>query len=370
MEHLTINKALSGMRTKQFSSVELTNYYFDRIELYKHLNVFITLSREKALESARIADQKFARGEDAAPLLGVPVAMKDLFCTNGIRTTAGSRMLEDFVPHYESTISQNLLDAGAVVLGKTNMDEFAMGSSNLTSYFGPVVLNYRKKSDPGTKLVPGGSSGGSAAALAADLAVASTGSDTGGSIRQPSAFCGLVGIKPTYGLCSRYGMIAFASSLDQAGPITKTVEDATIMLNVMASYDEKDSTSQKVEIPNYSASLGQSVKGMKIGIAKQYTDGLAEDKLKVLYRTKEWLEDAGCQFFDINLQMIPYSLPVYYIIAPAEASSNLARYDGVRYGHRCIDPKNMEDLYCRSRSEGFGEEVQRRILTGDRKSVV
>lgn len=364
MKNLTIKKARELLLKREFTSFELTNYYFDRIEKHKDLNVFITLNKEQALECAKKADEKIQKGEESQTMLGIPIAVKDLFCTKGLRTTAGSRMLENFIPPYESTVSQNLLDAGAIFLGKTNMDEFAMGSSNLTSYFGPVWLNYRKKNDRDTKLVPGGSSGGSAAALSADLAIASTGSDTGGSIRQPAAFCGLVGMKPTYGLCSRYGMVAFASSLDQAGPITRTVDDAAIMLNAMASYDEKDSTSEKVDLPNYLEFIGQSVKGMRIGIAKQYTDGLNEENLKTLEETRKWLEEAGCEFVDISLETTPYGLPAYYIIAPAEASSNLARYDGVRYGHRCENPQNIDDLYYRSRSEGFGEEVKRRILTG------
>ncbi len=364
MKNLTIKATRENLLSKNFSAVELVNYYFNRIEKYKDLNIYITLTKEQALESAQQADKKIAAGDTSQSMLGVPIAMKDLFCTKGIRTTAGSRILEDFIPPYESTVSQNLLDAGAIVLGKTNMDEFAMGSSNLTSYFGPVWLNYRKTTDQNIKLVPGGSSGGSAAALAADLAVASTGSDTGGSIRQPASFCGLVGIKPTYGLCSRYGMVAFASSLDQAGPITRTVEDAAIMLNAMASYDPKDSTSEKVDIPNYSEFIGQSIKGMRIGIAKQYLEGLNDDNLHIFEKTKAWLKDAGCEFVDINLETTPYSLPAYYIIAPAEASSNLGRYDGVRYGRRCDEPKDINDLYVRSRSEGFGEEVKRRILTG------
>lgn len=364
MENLTIKKARESLLKKEFTSFELTNYYFNRIDQYKELNVFISLNKEKALDSAKQADKKFEKGETEFSMLGIPIAMKDLFCMKGLRTTAGSRMLEDFIPSYESTVSQNLLDAGAIVLGKSNMDEFAMGSSNLTSYFGPVWLNYRKREEPNKRLVPGGSSGGSAAAVAADLSIAATGSDTGGSIRQPAAFCGLVGIKPTYGLCSRYGMVAFASSLDQAGPITKTVGDSAIMLKVMASYDEKDSTSARANIPNYVEYIGQSVKGLKIGIAKQYTENLSEENLGMLDQARKWLEEAGCNFIDINLETTPYGLPAYYIIAPSEASSNLARYDGVRYGHRCEDPKNIDDLYYRSRSEGFGEEVKRRILTG------
>jgi aspartyl-tRNA(Asn)/glutamyl-tRNA(Gln) amidotransferase subunit A len=364
MKNLTIKEAREGLLNKDFSSVELTKSYIENIRKHEDLNAYITICEEKALELARKADEKIARGETSQTMLGIPIAMKDLFCTKGIRTTAGSKILENFIPPYESTVSQNLLDEGSIVLGKTNMDEFAMGSSNLTSYFGPVWTNFRKKSDPETKLVPGGSSGGSASAVSADLAIAATGSDTGGSIRQPAAFCGLVGIKPSYGVCSRYGMVAFASSLDQAGPITKTVEDAAIMLNAMASYDTKDSTSEKVDIPNYVDFIGQSVRGLKIGIAKQYTDGLNEENLNILENIRKLLEEAGCVFVDIDLQTTSYCLPAYYIIAPAEASSNLSRYDGVRYGHRCENPKNIEDLYVRSRSEGFGEEVKRRILTG------
>lgn len=364
MKNLTIKSAREHLLKKDFSSVELVNYYFDRIEKNKDLNAFITLNKEQALEEAKKADAKIQTGETSQSLVGIPIAVKDLFCTKGLRTTAASRILENFIPPYESTVSQNLLDQGAIFLGKTNMDEFAMGSSNLTSYFGPVWLNYRKNNDPDTKLVPGGSSGGSAAALAADLAVSATGSDTGGSIRQPAAFSGLVGIKPTYGVCSRYGMVAFASSFDQAGPIAKDVGDAAIMLKAMAGYDPKDSTSAQVEIPNYQDFIGQSVKGMKIGIAKQYLEGLNEECLKTLEHAKWCLQDAGCEIVEISLETTPYSLPAYYIMAPAEASSNLARYDGVRYGRRCQDPKDINDLYYRSRSEGFGEEVKRRILTG------
>ncbi|MDR3031392.1 MAG: aspartyl/glutamyl-tRNA amidotransferase subunit A, partial [Holosporales bacterium] len=268
------------------------------------------------------------------------------------------------VPEYESTVSQNLLNDGAIFLGKTNMDEFAMGSANITSYFGNCYLPYRKKSNPGMALVPGGSSGGSAAAVSADLCIAATGSDTGGSIRQPAGFAGLVGIKPTYGLCSRWGMVAFASSLDQAGPLTKTVEDAAIMLKSMANYDEKDSTSEITAIPDYLSFVGQSIKRMKIGIAKEYLEGLNPEGLGFLEKAKSWLQDAGCEIVDINLKATPYALPAYYIIAPAEASSNLARYDGVRYGYRAKEYSNIDELYINSRSEGFGEEVKRRILMG------
>lgn len=359
----TISKIRNGLKNKEFSSVELMEYYLKRINNYSKLNAYITVDSDKALASARQADEKIAKGEDL-PLLGVPIAVKDLFCTKGIKTTACSKILSEFVPEYESTVTQNLLDNGAVFIGKTNMDEFAMGSANITSYYGPCFLPYRKKSNPDMALVPGGSSGGSATAVAADLCVAATGSDTGGSIRQPAAFSGLVGIKPTYGLCSRWGMVAFASSLDQAGPLAKTVEDAAIMLRSMAGYDPKDSTSENVAIPDYTNSIGQSVKGMKIGIANEYLEGLNEENLELLEKTKSWLIDAGCEIVDISLKTTSYALPAYYIIAPAEASSNLARYDGVRYSRRADKFTNIEELYINSRSEGFGEEVKRRILTG------
>ena len=362
---LTIKEAREGLLKKEFSAVELTQCFLDRIDKYSDLNAYITVCDEKAIESAKQADIKIKNGETSQQMLGIPIAMKDLFCTKGIKTTAGSKMLENFVPEYESTVSQNLLNSGAIFLGKTNMDEFAMGSSNLTSYYGAVWSPYRKKSDPDMKLVPGGSSGGSASAVAAGLCVCATASDTGGSIRQPAAFCGLSGIKPTYGLCSRYGMVAFASSLDQAGPIAKNVEDAAIMLKSMASYDTKDSTSKIADIPNYVDFVGKSVKGLRIGIAKQYIEGLCEENLRVLEIARKWLEDEGCSFFDIDLKTTPYGLPAYYIIAPAEASSNLSRFDGVRYSHRSSENfLNIDDLYYKSRSEGFGEEVKRRILTG------
>jgi aspartyl-tRNA(Asn)/glutamyl-tRNA(Gln) amidotransferase subunit A len=363
MKNLTISKAIKGLRSKEFSSVELTEYYLQKIKRYHELNAFVTVDHEKAVSSAKAADEKIQKGEDRQ-LLGVPIAVKDLFCTKGIRTTAGSKILSEFVPEYESTVTQNLRDNGAVFVGKTNMDEFAMGSANITSYFGPCFLPYRKKSDPEKWLIPGGSSGGSATAVASDLCVAATGSDTGGSIRQPAAFSGLVGIKPTYGLCSRWGMVAFASSLDQAGPIAKTVEDASIMLQSMAGYDEKDSTSAKVEIPDYRKFLGKSIKGMKIGIAKEFLEGVNEEGLALIEKAKDWFVEAGCEIVEISLKTSHYALPAYYIIAPAEASSNLARYDGVRYTYRSDDCKNIDDLYVKSRSQGFGEEVKRRILTG------
>ncbi|MDR2666617.1 MAG: Asp-tRNA(Asn)/Glu-tRNA(Gln) amidotransferase subunit GatA [Holosporales bacterium] len=362
-KRLTISQARSGLKKKEFSSVELTEYYIKNIEALLDLNAFITMNFEKAIDAAKVADSKIANGEDGS-LLGVPIAIKDLFCTKGMRTTAGSKMLADFVPEYESTVTQNLLNDGAIFLGKTNMDEFAMGSANITSYFGPCFLRYRKKSDPNMKLVPGGSSGGSATAIASNLCIAATASDTGGSIRQPAAFSGLVGIKPTYGLCSRWGMIAFASSLDQAGPLAINVEDAAIMLKSMASYDEKDSTSEKVEIPNYTDFLGRSIKGLRIGIAKEYVEGLNEESLNLLQKVESWLVDSGCEITHISLKTAPYALPAYYIIAPAEASSNLARYDGIRYGYRAESCAGIDELYVKSRSEAFGEEVQRRILTG------
>jgi len=361
--YLTISEVRKGLKSKEFSSHELMQLYLKRIKDYSKLNAYVTIDEDKALASAQQADGRIAKGEDL-PLLGVPIAVKDLFCTKGIRTTACSKILSEFVPEYESTVTQNLLDNGAIFIGKTNMDEFAMGSANITSCFGACFLPYRKKSKPDMELVPGGSSGGSATAVASDLCVAATGSDTGGSIRQPAAFSGLVGIKPTYGLCSRWGMVAFASSLDQAGPLTKTVEDAAIMLKAMAGHDPKDSTSENVEIPDYTTFLDQSVKGMKIGIAKEYLEGLNAENLALLEKVKSWLKDAGCEIVEVSLKTTSYALPAYYIIAPAEASSNLARYDGVRYTKRAENYNNIDELYINSRSEGFGEEVKRRILTG------
>jgi aspartyl-tRNA(Asn)/glutamyl-tRNA(Gln) amidotransferase subunit A len=362
-KEITIAEARKSLKNKDFSSVELTRYYLDRVEQFRSLNAYITVNHEISIDRAKRADELIASGQDV-PLLGVPFAVKDLFCTKGLRTTAGSKMLSDFVPEYESTVSGRLLENGAIFLGKTNMDEFAMGSANITSHFGPCYLPYKRKSNTDLKLVPGGSSGGSASAVASDLCVAAIGSDTGGSIRQPASFSGIVGIKPTYGLCSRYGMIAFASSLDQAGPMTRTVEDSAIVLRAIAGYDEKDSTSANVEIPDYTRSLGTSIKGMKIGIVKEYMDGINDDGANLIETTKNWLVEAGCEIVDLSLKTTPYALPAYYIIAPAEASSNLARYDGVRYGYRSDSCVTLEDLYVNSRTEGFGDEVKRRILTG------
>ncbi|MDR1332867.1 MAG: Asp-tRNA(Asn)/Glu-tRNA(Gln) amidotransferase subunit GatA [Holosporales bacterium] len=360
---LTITEARRGLKAKEFSAVELIDHFLQMADKHKDLNAYVTVDREKAIAAAKEADSMIARGDDL-PCLGVPIAIKDLFCTKGIRTTACSKILSEFVPCYESTVTNNLLRNGAIFIGKTNMDEFAMGSANITSYFGPCYLRYRRKSSPDVKLVPGGSSGGSATAVASDLCIAAIGSDTGGSVRQPASFSGIVGIKPTYGLCSRYGMVAFASSLDQAGPLTKTVEDAAIMLKAMAGHDPNDSTSADVEIPNYPDYIGKSIKGMKVGVVKEYLDGLPDEVLKVVEAARKLLEEAGCEIIEISIEILKYVLPTYYIIAPSEASSNLARYDGVRYSRRSEQTGNVEDLYANSRSEGFGDEVQRRLMTG------
>jgi aspartyl-tRNA(Asn)/glutamyl-tRNA(Gln) amidotransferase subunit A len=362
-DNLTISEARAGLKSGKFSSLELTSHYLARIDKLKELNAFITIDHEAVISAAKEADELISKGEDRT-LLGVPIGVKDLFCTKGMRTTSASKMLHDFVPQYESTVTQNLLNDGAIFLGKTNMDEFAMGSANITSHFGPCFLPFRKRSDPDARLVPGGSSGGSATAVASDLCIAATGSDTGGSVRQPASLSGLVGIKPTYGLCSRYGMIAFGSSLDQAGPLAKNVEDAAILLKSMSGYDPKDSTSENVPIPDYTSFLGRPIRGLKIGIVKEFMDGLSPENTKLIETVCTWLKDAGCAIHHISLKTIPYSLPAYYIIAPAEASSNLARFDGVRYGYRSEDCSNIDDLFVNSRSEGFGEEVKRRILTG------
>ncbi len=359
---LTLTEAREALLNKKCSAVDLTQAFIDRMEKHKDLNAYITETPEIALAQAKESDQRIAENK-ARPLEGLPLGIKDLFCTKGIRTTAASKILSNFVPPYESTVSENLLDAGAVFLGKTNMDEFAMGSANITSAFGPVISPWKKKSNPGKQIVPGGSSGGSAAAVAAHLALAATASDTGGSIRQPAAFSGLVGIKPTYGLCSRYGMVAFASSLDQAGPLTHTVRDAALMLQTMASHDKKDATSLNVKIPDYLSNLSPSAKGLKVGIVKEYSENLNEDAQKLLQKGMDWLVQAGATIHHVSLKTTSYALPTYYIIAPAEASSNLARYDGVRYGVR-VEGKTLDELYENTRREGFGEEVRRRIMIG------
>ena len=343
----------------EVSSVELTRSYLDRIKKYnEELNAYITVCEESALAQAKAADEKRANN-DSSPLLGVPLAHKDIFCTNGVTTTCGSRMLHNFIAPYDATVVQKFNDTGAVMLGKTNMDEFAMGSSNETSFFGPV----RNPWD--TNRVPGGSSGGSAAAVAADLCAMATGTDTGGSIRQPAAFCGTTGFKPSYGRVSRWGMIAFASSLDQAGSLTKSAEDAALMTNVMAGLDKKDSTSIEKPVKDYAATLNDSIEGLKIGIPKQhFAEGLAVDVEKGIREALSEFEKLGASITEVDLPNNHLSISAYYVVAPAEASANLSRYDGVRYGYRCANPVDLEDMYKRTRSEGFGDEVKRRILVG------
>ncbi len=361
---LTLKTALDGLKEKAFSSTELTNAFIGAIEAANPaLNAYVETTFDLARTQAAASDARLAKGEGGL-LEGAPLGIKDLYCTKGVRTTACSGILENFVPTYESTVTQNLWDEGAVMLGKLNMDEFAMGSSNETSKWGNVV-NPWKASGSNKALTPGGSSGGSASAVAADLCLAATASDTGGSIRQPAAFTGTVGIKPTYGRCSRYGMVAFASSLDQAGPITKNVEDAAIMLQAMCSHDEKDSTSLNLAIPDFSSFIGQSVKGLRIGIPDEYRlDGIPAEIDALWEQGIAWLRDAGAEIVRISLPHTKYALPCYYIIAPAEASSNLARYDGMRYGHRAEGVTSLTDTYELSRSEGFGKEVKRRIMIG------
>ena len=359
MHNYTIAKLIKGLQNKEFSSVELTQHFLDRIsQLNDDYNAVITVTSEQALSAAALADQRLANG-DAPAMCGVPILHKDIFCTNGVRTSCGSKMLDNFVPPYDATVVENFARDGAVMLGKTNMDEFAMGSSNETSFYGPV------KNPWATDSVPGGSSGGSAAAIAARLAPGATATDTGGSIRQPAALCGISGLKPTYGRVSRWGMIAFASSLDQAGPMARTAEDCAIMLNCMASFDEKDSTSVNQSVPDYTAKLGNSVQGLKIGIPKEYfSEGLDPGTEIAVRKALADLEAQGAQLVKISLPNSHLSVPAYYVIAPAEASANLSRFDGVKYGYRCENPKDLQDMYCRSRTEGFGEEVQRRILIG------
>jgi aspartyl-tRNA(Asn)/glutamyl-tRNA(Gln) amidotransferase subunit A len=361
---LTLADARDAVRGKKVSSTELTEAFVKAVAGAKSLNAFVTETPEKAMAMAKDSDVRIARGE-ARPLEGLPLAIKDLFCTKGVRTTAGSHILGNFIPPYESTVSQNLWDAGAVMLGKTNMDEFAMGSSNETSHYKPVANPWRANNSNQT-LVPGGSSGGSAASVAANLCLGATGTDTGGSIRQPAAVTGTVGLKPTYGRCSRWGIVAFASSLDQAGPMTRTVRDAAIMLRHMASVDPKDSTSVDVPVPDYEATLEGGVKGLRVGIPKEYRIDGAPPEIDALWQKgAEWLKAQGAEIVEVSLPHTKYALPVYYIVAPAEASSNLARYDGVRYGHRTKEPvHDITELYEKSRAEGFGAEVKRRILIG------
>jgi aspartyl-tRNA(Asn)/glutamyl-tRNA(Gln) amidotransferase subunit A len=361
---LTLTDAVAALKARRVSSEELTTAFLGAIETANPaLNAYVEVTADKALEMARASDARLAHGEGGA-LEGAPLGIKDLFCTEGVQTAAGSNMLRGFVPPYESTVTANLWRDGAVMLGKLNMDEFAMGSSNETSAFGPVK-NPWKSSASNADLTPGGSSGGSASAVAADLCLAATASDTGGSIRQPAAFTGTVGIKPTYGRASRYGMVAFASSLDQAGPITKTVADAALMLRSMCSFDPKDSTSLDIETPDWSAALGQGVKGLKIGVPREYVvDGMPAEIQALWDKGVEWLKAAGAEIVEISLPHTKYALPTYYIVAPAEASSNLARYDGMRFGHRADKAANLTDLYETTRAEGFGKEVQRRLTIG------
>ena len=359
LTRLTIAEAREGLKNKEFSTVELTEAYIKNMEIKRKLNAFICETPDKALEQAKISQAKIENGT-AGDLEGIPLGIKDLFCTCGVPTTACSNLLKGFVPQYESTITQNLLNAGASFLGKLNLDEFAMGGSNETSAFGPVINPYSKDKD----LVAGGSSGGSAAAVAAEMCAGATGTDTGGSIRQPSAFCGVTGIKPTYGRCSRYGTIAFASSLDQAGPIAKDVRDCAIMLKAMAGYDAKDATSANVEVPDFEKFLGGDIKGMRIGIPKEYrVDGLDTEVASYWDKAAQMLKDRGAEVVEISLPHTKYALAAYYIIAPAEASSNLARYDGLRYGNR-VDGNSLDEMYINSRTAGFGKEVKRRIMVG------
>ncbi|WP_158918176.1 Asp-tRNA(Asn)/Glu-tRNA(Gln) amidotransferase subunit GatA [Caulobacter sp. S45] len=361
---LTLKGALDALAEKRVSAVELAQAHIDAIAVANpHLNAYVLETPDKALEMARASDDRRARGE-AGPLDGASLGIKDLFATKGVRSTAGSKIIGEFIPPYESTVTANLWRDGAVMLGKLNMDEFAMGSSNETSAFGPVVNPWKTRGS-NQPLTPGGSSGGSAAAVAADLCLGATASDTGGSIRQPAAFTGTVGIKPTYGRCSRYGIVAFASSLDQAGPIAKTVEDAAILLRSMAGHDAKDSTSLDVETPDFTSFLGKSPKGLRIGVPKEYRiDGMPDEVAKLWDQGVEWLKAAGCEIKTVSLPHTKYALPAYYIIAPAEASSNLARYDGMRFGLRELGNGTLTDVYEQSRAKGFGEEVKRRILIG------
>ncbi len=361
---LTIRQTVDGLKNKKFSSTEVTSAYIKNIEQNRRLNAFITESFDLAMSQAKKSDEKIAAGK-AGDLEGIPLGIKDLFCTKNLRTTCGSKMLENFVPTYESTVSQKLLDAGSVTLGKLNMDEFAMGSANTNSYFGPVINPYKKKNSD-EDLVPGGSSGGSSAAVAANLCAGATGSDTGGSIRQPAAYTNIVGIKPTYGRSSRYGMIAFASSLDQAGVFAKDVYDAALLQRVISGFDEKDSTSMNLAVPQFEKLLNSDVKGKKIGIAKEYfIDGMPEEIVKLWNHGKEILQKRGAEIVEISLPHTKYAPAVYYILASAECSSNLARFDGVRYGFRAEgDDLSLDEMYSKTRAQGFGNEVKRRILTG------
>jgi len=359
---LTITEARKGLAAKSFSALELTEAHLGAIEAARVLNAFVLETPDEARAMARAADETIARGE-GGPLAGIPLGIKDLFATKNLRTTACSKILGDFVPAYESMVTSQLWRDGAVLLGKLNNDEFAMGSSNETSCYGPVINPWRRAGSE-TRLVPGGSSGGSASAVAAQLCMGATATDTGGSIRQPAAFTATVGLKPTYGRCSRWGIVAFASSLDQAGPIARTVRDAAILLRSMAGHDPKDTTSVERPVPDYEAAIGQSLKGMKIGIPGEYRiDGMPSEIEKLWSQGADWLKAAGAELVEVSLPHTKYALPAYYIVAPAEASSNLARYDGVRYGLR-VEGRNIIDMYEKSRAAGFGPEVRRRVMIG------
>ena len=351
----TIKELKDMLQKKEISNKEMVEDTFTLIESNKHLNAFVTLNKEVSLKKAENLDNNPSN----LPLAGIPIAQKDLFCTKDLRTTCGSNMLSNFIPPYSATVIENLESAGCISIGKTNMDEFAMGSSNETSFFGNVENPW------GEGLVPGGSSGGSASAVAAGIVAAASGTDTGGSIRQPASLCGITGLKPTYGRISRWGMIAFASSLDQAGPMARTAEDCALMLNEMCSHDSKDTTSLDENIPDFTKNLNSSIRGIKIGLVKEFDlSKLDSDVVKVFEESKKHYESLGAEFVEISLPNITLSVPTYYVVAPAECSSNLSRFDGVKFGRRCENPKDLEDLYVRSRSEGFGDEVKRRILIG------
>jgi aspartyl-tRNA(Asn)/glutamyl-tRNA(Gln) amidotransferase subunit A len=355
----TISELSRDLSSRKISSTELTQFFLERIKRFdKELNSFITVTEEYALNAAKTADKLLAAG-NAGPLTGIPIAQKDIFCTQDVLTTCGSKILNNFISPYDATVVKNFKNAGTVMIGKTNMDEFAMGSSNETSFYGAV------KNPWNLEMVPGGSSGGSAAAVAANLIPGATGTDTGGSIRQPAALCGITGLKPTYGRVSRFGMIAFASSLDQGGPFARTAEDVAMLLNAMSGFDKNDSTSVDKPVPDYTKNLNDSLKGLRIGLPKEFFgEGLDPEIAKLIHAAIKEYEKLGATIHEIQLPNSPLSIPAYYVVAPAECSSNLARFDGVRYGYRCKDPKDLEDLYKRSRSEGFGSEVKRRIMIG------
>jgi len=365
LHKITIAEARTKLRKKEITSVELTESCISAVEESKALNAYCVKTPELAREQAKKADELLSKG-NAPDLCGIPLGIKDLFCTKNINSQAASKILTDFKPEYESTVTSRLWDQGAIMLGKLNMDEFAMGSSNETSVYGPAVNPWQRDGSD-KKLTAGGSSGGSASAVAADLCLAATGTDTGGSIRQPAAFTGIVGVKPTYGRVSRWGIIAFASSLDQAGPMTKTVKDSAIFLNAISGHDDKDSTSAPFEVPNFEAAITGDIRGKKIGIPKEYRlDGMPDEIEKLWKNGADMLRDAGAEIVDVSLPHTKYALPAYYVLAPAEASSNLARYDGVRYGHRATlrSGEGIDEMYARTRSEGFGDEVKRRVMVG------